>query len=382
MPLPIPAPPSDAGAEGAPPPPPPPPDPLAPLLRPVTRALRQAGASPAGVFWARVTLAAELRVLGAWVRERLGDTTAAEAVLDEVVRGAQRWLSPGGLAGDLALVLTPPAASPGAATGAGRAAAAGGAQERQERQERQRAVQRLARRLTGAWRPRTDTIVGAALDLALRARAAREGLSPEELVATALGEALARTAAELADSLSLPNPMPLSVPRWPAPRDVWRRLAATAVALVTEDLAREPPPAGWERLAAGLLVPDSGPGQDRGRRGRPSLLPRADKRRVLAALLRQALRAGAPLELLTLDRVAELLDEACARGAIRVEGRRLALPAPLADHALDPELNRRRRRERLRQWLADIGLPRWGEARVALALPATDVLSDIELSNG
>jgi hypothetical protein len=100
--------------------------------------------------------------------------------------------------------------------------------------------------------------------------------------------------------------------------------------------------------------------------GRPAQLTPADKRRVLAALLRRAVRDGTPPGALTLDLMAELLDEACARGAIRVEGRRLALPPPLADHALDPEASRRRRRERLRQWLADIGLPRWSEARIAL----------------
>jgi hypothetical protein len=355
-------PPAEAGV-----PAPPPPDPLAPLLRPVTRALRQAGASPAGVFWARVTLAAELRVLGTWVRERLGDTTAAEAVLDEVVRGAQRWLSPGGLAGDLALVLSaaPPATPPaaGAATGAGRAAAAGGAQERQERQERQRAVQRLARRLTGAWRPRTDTIVGAALDLALRARAAREGLPPEELVATALGEALAR-AAELGDSLSLPTPTPMPAPGWPAPLDVWRRLADAAVAAVADDLAREPTPPGWERLVTGLIVP--GTGLSPGRGGRPAQLTPADKRRVLSVLVRRAVGDGTTPGALTLDLVAELLDAACARGGVTVAGRKVPLPPPLSDHALDVEDIRARRQRRLRQWLADIGLPRWADARTAL----------------
>jgi hypothetical protein len=344
-------------------------------------ALRRAGVSPGGLFWATVSLKAELVALGTWVRERLGDTPAAEAVLDDVVRGAQRWMAPGGLAGDVALVL--------GATGGGAGAEAQA--EAPAEVEAEVAARRLARRLN--WRPPTDTIAGAALDLALRRRAARAGQPPDGLVRAALARALARAGEELELGDLLPHPARLierierleegrPFPRWPTVRDAWRRLADAAVATVVDDLAREPTPPGWERLVVGLLVPDSGPGHDRGRRGRPPLLPRADKRRVLGALVQQAMQSGAPLELLTLDLVAELLDEACARGALRVEGRRLMLPAPVSDHALDPELNRRRRRERLRQWLADVGLPRWGEARVALALPATDVLSDIELSNG
>jgi hypothetical protein len=100
--------------------------------------------------------------------------------------------------------------------------------------------------------------------------------------------------------------------------------------------------------------------------GRPAQLTPADKRRVLAALLRRAVRDGTPPGALTLDLVAELLDEACERGAVTVAGKRIALPPPLSDHALDAEDIRARRRRRMRQWLADIGLPRWADARTAL----------------
>jgi hypothetical protein len=100
--------------------------------------------------------------------------------------------------------------------------------------------------------------------------------------------------------------------------------------------------------------------------GRPAQLTPDAKRRVLAALLHRAVRDGTRPGALTLDLVAELLDEACERGAVTVAGKRIALPPPLSDHALAAEDIRARRRRRMRQWLADIGLARWADARTAL----------------
>lgn len=101
--------------------------------------------------------------------------------------------------------------------------------------------------------------------------------------------------------------------------------------------------------------------------GRPPLLTADEKRQVLAALVRRALQDGTPLRCLTTDLVANLLDEVCGNGWLRVGGTPIALPNPVTNPALDSITNSRRKRERVRQWLRDIGLPRWTEARTALA---------------
>lgn len=105
-----------------------------------------------------------------------------------------------------------------------------------------------------------------------------------------------------------------------------------------------------------------------GKAGRSALLSVEDKRTVLAAIVKQAEKDGIPRKRLTLKDAADYLDEWCQKPQpVRIAGRRIHLPSPLSDRALDNSVNTQRCIERLRQWMEDVfGHRRWDEVKEKL----------------
>ena len=101
--------------------------------------------------------------------------------------------------------------------------------------------------------------------------------------------------------------------------------------------------------------------------GRPGL-SREEKLLVLRHIVTMAAKDGTPVDALTLTDAADYLDGLCQQPQpIKVAGRRITLPASLADDALDGEENSRRRTDRLRQWIEDcFDTKSWTVARTLL----------------
>jgi hypothetical protein len=104
------------------------------------------------------------------------------------------------------------------------------------------------------------------------------------------------------------------------------------------------------------------------RPGRPAALSRDEKRAVLAAMVRDAEQCGTRRDALTLADAAHYLDDWCERPQPQqVAGHILSLPTSVTDWAADGSTNRRRRVNRLKQWLEDIfGHQSWRRARPEL----------------
>ena len=108
---------------------------------------------------------------------------------------------------------------------------------------------------------------------------------------------------------------------------------------------------------------------------RPALLSIEDKRHVLATIIRNAEEEGIPRDRLALPDAADYLDEYCQHSQpCTIAGRVVCLPYSLLDGEpgelvgeLGDEALRKRRINRLRQWLVDIFKhKRWAEARQQL----------------
>lgn len=108
---------------------------------------------------------------------------------------------------------------------------------------------------------------------------------------------------------------------------------------------------------------------------RPALLSIEDKRHVLATIIRNAEEEGIPRDRLALPDAADYLDEYCQHSQpCTIAGKVVCLPYSLLDGEpgelvgeLDDEALRKRRINRLRQWLVDIFKhKRWAEARQQL----------------